>query len=360
MTPQISIVIPVYNAETTLRACLASIARNADVACEVIAVDDMSSDGSVAIIQEYSCRLIRLQTHVMAAACRNIGAAEASSRLLLFFDADQVMQANCLSQFVQAFESDPTVAAVVASFTAHTPAPGFFSQLKNLRHHYIHQRASKDGRTLASGFTAIRKEVFDSCGGFEEPFGPSSVEDIALGHKMAIQGYKICFRPDIQVIHLKPYSLRSLIRSDILDRAVPWAVLMCRDKYWHLDLNTGPAQIMSVCAAFLIIGSTLLTPSWMARSAVASVVIILTVNSVFLREAYIHFGATFAMKTAAFLPVMYLCHGCGFIGGIMLYMMGGRGPVGAAVGSQSAELSTQLKATSRTKSNTDGFRQRDI
>jgi glycosyltransferase involved in cell wall biosynthesis len=318
--PQISIVIPVHNAEATLRQCLGSIAKNSNIPHEVVVVDDMSSDHSTDIATEYSCRLIRSKSHLMAAACRNLGAAAARSELILFFDADEIMPADCLSEFVAAF-GDARVSAVVASFTPDTPQEGYFSKFKNFRHHYIHQRASIDGRTLASGFTAVRKKTFDLCGGFEGPFGPASIEDIALGHKLSSEGFQIVFRPDIQVVHLKAYTLASLLQCDV-DRAVSWTVLMLRDRYWVWDLNTGPEQIVSVLAAAGMLISTVLPSVWVGAALTLSFITILIANWCLLRKAYFQFGRMFVLKAALFLPVMYAFHGMGLVGGSIAFALG--------------------------------------
>ena len=50
----VSIIIPVYNAEKTIRKCIESIIKQSSENWEVIAIDDGSSDESYAILQEYA------------------------------------------------------------------------------------------------------------------------------------------------------------------------------------------------------------------------------------------------------------------------------------------------------------------
>jgi len=198
------------------------------------------------------------------------------------------------------------------------PRPGFFSQFKNFRHYYLHQTAETDGSTLASGLTAIRKQVFDRYGGFEPAYGPSSIEDIALGYRLTRDGRRILFRPDVQVMHLKGYTFWSLVVSDVRDRAIPWTALR-RDRMWSDDLNISHASRLSVALSAAIPLSFAGLRGW-SRIAVPGVCagVIGVLNRHFVSAAG-RLGALFALKTLAFLPVMYFIHGVGFVAGLAVY-----------------------------------------
>ena len=73
---------------------------------------------------------------------------------------------------------------------------------------------------------AIRRDVFLDLGGFEPAFAGASIEDIALGYRMVLLGHRIRFVPDIQLVHLKGYTLAQMVRSDIFHRAIPWTGLI--------------------------------------------------------------------------------------------------------------------------------------
>lgn len=88
----LSIVIPVYNAEETLRETLDSVLGQSLREIEVICVDDGSKDGSVGVIEEYRTKdgrvsLIR-QQNLYAGAARNAGIEAAKGEYLFFLDAD--------------------------------------------------------------------------------------------------------------------------------------------------------------------------------------------------------------------------------------------------------------------------------
>lgn len=91
---EVSVIIPVYNVEPYLRECLDSVLNQTFKDIEVICVDDGSTDGSVAVLNEYAARDGRVQVveaeHKNAGAARNIGYGRSNGKYLLFLDADDV------------------------------------------------------------------------------------------------------------------------------------------------------------------------------------------------------------------------------------------------------------------------------
>jgi hypothetical protein len=57
---------------------------------------------------------------------------------------------------------------------------------------------------------------------------------------------------DIQVTHLKRWTMGSLLRTDVLDRAVPWLRLLLRQRHMPADLNLRVAHRVSVVLAWLL------------------------------------------------------------------------------------------------------------
>ncbi len=103
-------IIPVYNAGNYLRACLDSVLSQ-PLALEVLCVDDGSSDGSAAILEEYAARDSRLhllrQKNAGAGAARNRGLCQAAGEYLFFMDADDQLLPDALAQLCrQAADAD--------------------------------------------------------------------------------------------------------------------------------------------------------------------------------------------------------------------------------------------------------------
>lgn len=324
--PRVSVVIPAHNAVATLRASLDSVFANRGVTYEVIFLDDASTDDTAKIALEYPCRVVSLKKNIMSANCRNLGAQLARGEIIVFFDADQLMAPDTLAGYVNALDANPGVHAIVGSLAPDTPMPGFFSRFKNFQHHYTHQTADREGATLASGLVALRRDAFLKLGGFEPAFSGASIEDIALGYRMIRSGHRIRFEPAIQMVHLKAYTLWSMIRSDILHRAIPWTGLMLRERVIRSDLNTRTGNVASVVLAWLI---PMLLMAWFIGFDPAGVLVpvaflaIVWLNRGFVADGARKLGAWFALRAAAFLPVMYFYHGVGLLAGIITYVRGG-------------------------------------
>jgi CDP-glycerol glycerophosphotransferase len=96
--PLVSVVVPVYNVEPYLRACLESIARQTHGELEVIVVDDGSTDGSAAIARAFAAgdRRFRVlsQPNGGLGNARNNGAEDARGEFLAFVDSDDELPGN--------------------------------------------------------------------------------------------------------------------------------------------------------------------------------------------------------------------------------------------------------------------------
>lgn len=95
-----SIIIPVYNVEGYLRECLDSVLGQTFADWEAICVDDGSSDGSRAIMEEYAhkdCRIKSVaQENAGTAAARNTGLKAAKGDYIFFLDSDDWLENNAL------------------------------------------------------------------------------------------------------------------------------------------------------------------------------------------------------------------------------------------------------------------------
>lgn len=91
---KISVIIPVYNVEKYLDACLASVAAQTFGDFEVILVNDGSTDGSVKIMSDWCGKDSRFRIlnrqHTNGGAARNAGMAEARGEYLSFLDSDDI------------------------------------------------------------------------------------------------------------------------------------------------------------------------------------------------------------------------------------------------------------------------------
>ena len=101
MNPVYSIIIPVYNAEKYLNACVESVLnQSSESDFEIILVNDGSRDGSAAICDRYAAADERFhvihQENQGVSAARNAGLAAARGSYVLFLDSDDVWDCKLL------------------------------------------------------------------------------------------------------------------------------------------------------------------------------------------------------------------------------------------------------------------------
>jgi glycosyltransferase involved in cell wall biosynthesis len=229
---------------------------------EVIVADDCSTDHTGEVARKYGARVVRTQVRSGPARARNKAAKEATGEILFFLDSDVCVHPHTVERVLEAFARDPELDALIGSYDDSPSCQDFLSQYKNLMHSFVHQHASQQACTFWSGCGAIRKEVFDKSNGFDESYGRPAIEDIELGYRMHAAGHKMVLDRDVQVKHLKRWSFWGLVKTDILDRGIPWTELILRDRHMPNDLNLQLSQRVSVALVFLLSGMSLFGAIW--------------------------------------------------------------------------------------------------
>ena len=109
--PMVSVIVPVYNAESTLRRCADSILEQSYPDLELILVDDGSKDASPLICDSYMQKDARVRVihkpNSGASATRNLGIAEARGHYLQFVDSDDWLAPDFTEKLVTQGMSPP-------------------------------------------------------------------------------------------------------------------------------------------------------------------------------------------------------------------------------------------------------------
>lgn len=119
MIPTVSIIVPVYNAERTIRRCIESILNQEYTDFELLLVDDGSLDASGAICDEYAGRDSRVQVFHKAnsgvSSSRNLALDRAQGTYLQFLDSDDWITPDATRSLVRAME-DGSCDMVISDF----------------------------------------------------------------------------------------------------------------------------------------------------------------------------------------------------------------------------------------------------
>ncbi|HEX6656255.1 MAG TPA: glycosyltransferase [Candidatus Limnocylindria bacterium] len=185
------------------------------------------------------------------AEARNLGARRAAGDILVFVDSDVAVHANVFGAIREHFD-DPGLAAVFGSYDDSPSEPGNVSAFRNLLHHHVHQDSPGAATTFWAGLGAVRREAFLAAGEFDALRFPSaSIEDIEFGMRLAERGARIELDPGLLGTHLKRWRLAQMIRTDLLDRGVPWVLLLLRSRRASSALNLGWRHRLSAVLAIV-------------------------------------------------------------------------------------------------------------
>lgn len=117
MGNKVSIIIPVYCAESTIEKCVKSLAHGTYSNIEIILVEDCSSDNSwkvcLKLQEQYSCvKAYQNPKNSGPSAARNLGLEVMTGEYLMFVDSDDWVEADYVSSFIEAYQKyQPTLIA---------------------------------------------------------------------------------------------------------------------------------------------------------------------------------------------------------------------------------------------------------
>jgi glycosyltransferase involved in cell wall biosynthesis len=315
---KISVIVPVYNDSANLARCYGALARSTRLPDEVLVVDDGSTESLPEAPAGLPVRAVRLgQVPSGSFVARNRAAAMATGDLLLFVDSDVTVHDDALAAMERYLAAHTGLAAAFGSYDDRPAARAWVSRYRNLLHHYIHQHGRREATTFWTGFGAMRREVFEAVGAFSTD--ARTVRDIDMGARLRARGFSVHLCPEIQVTHLKRWTFRSMVLTDIRGRAAPWSRLVLRTGSMRDDLNLAIGSRWSAVLAWLTLAALCAASTW--PPALAAAVLGGAAVAALNRDLYAfmarHGGPAFALGSAL-LHALYLLYSSATFGAVLI------------------------------------------
>lgn len=168
----VSVIIPSHNSAPTIERCVESVLRTGYAPLEVIVVDDVSTDGSAAIVERLArahpdlVRLIRQPVNGGPARARNAGARVARGEYYFFLDSDTEMLPNALRHFVDAMIGADAVVGVYDAVPLNAGAVPLYKALLN--NYFFSRKGATPYEVFDASRAGLRARVFHAAGGFSE------------------------------------------------------------------------------------------------------------------------------------------------------------------------------------------------
>ena len=188
MHKRFSIIIPVFNAQSTLDKCLKSIINLRGFEnCELIVVNDASTDISVEIAKKYGAKVVSNSVNKGAAATRNAGTRVAQGKILLFIDSDVVLSSRNILKYINEDFESLDICGVFGVYDEKIAFDNFFSAYKHLYMCYGNLTSVRFGQTADSAILAVLRKNYLEIGGFNENYSGAMAEDVEFSIRFSLK-----------------------------------------------------------------------------------------------------------------------------------------------------------------------------
>lgn len=232
--PYVSVIVPVMNEKRTLARVLRE-ASAVHPSTEVIVVANGSTDGSLKIARDSGARVLVFDRPLGHDVGRAIGAREAQGQILLFIDADMVIPASTLRDFVHAVASGTDVA--LNDYSGPTRREAVHSVV--LAKHALNallERPELEGASMTAVPHAISRRALETIG--SAPLAvPPLAHTMAIHSKLAVRRVRHVDVGQLNPLRVKRErhnSLEPLIVGDHLE-AIQWLVRQTDERGGRAD-----------------------------------------------------------------------------------------------------------------------------
>ncbi len=200
--PTFSVIIPVHNRAGVVERTLRSVASQSSRDFELILVDNGSTDGTLAVLQQFAAEHRQMPVTVavepVAGACaaRNRGLLTASGEWVVFFDSDDVMHPELIERYARRIATAGGKTDVVITGARLIAADG--SVIRRLPQFSTDCTAQQILHSmLSTQCYAVRRETVERAGGWDTSL--SRWQDYELGVRLLLGGARVTAMREVMV-----------------------------------------------------------------------------------------------------------------------------------------------------------------
>lgn len=211
---KVTIIIPNYNGKHFMEPCLASLAKQTYKNFEILVVDNASSDGSLAYMKEHypDIKVIALDKNYGFSKAVNVGIKHSRTPFVILLNNDTTVDPHYVEEMVKAIEKSPKIFSV-SSKMIQMYHPDLIDSAGDLYTILGWGVCRGSGRpvsnyqepdeifTACAGAAIYRRSAFSRIGYFDENHF-AYLEDIDVGYRAKIYGYKNMYCPTALVYHV--------------------------------------------------------------------------------------------------------------------------------------------------------------
>lgn len=243
--PEVSVVIPCFNAASTLPLQLQALATQTGApSFEVLVVDNRSTDGLSALVREwtprapFALRLVRAHAHQGASYARNVGIRESQAPYLMFCDADDAVSEFWVDHGRRCFETTP----VWSGSAILLPDDVFELDLSGIRRAMgddsswippVFEQEDQAFPILMGGNFGATKSALMEVGGFDQSL-PSVSEDNDLGFRLRCAGFSVPVAKTVRIAYRGKWDLATRRRLAYRS-ALAHALIASRYRAWSVS-----------------------------------------------------------------------------------------------------------------------------
>jgi glycosyltransferase involved in cell wall biosynthesis len=220
-----SIIVPTYNRAGLLDRCLAAVLAMAGVeACQILVVDDGSTDDTCDVVARHAARhpgLSRLhQTNAGPGEARNLGISKAMGRRILFLDDDAMPEPGLLQAHLGLLDAGWDVSQGCLFWhpdIVGDPVIRFMDArgMQFVHDGYVHGQALRYLHVYTANL-CLDRAWLDKVHGFDKRFAAKryAFEDTSFAYRLQQAGARIAYNARARAAHLHPYTADDLVRRE--------------------------------------------------------------------------------------------------------------------------------------------------